>query len=116
MNFATYTFNKNYFLFNTEMVNTLDLNKITDDSVVVFPNNIYKGEPVKEPHTKNDPIDTNTVYWLTMGKRVKHPLHTSKFGRLPPGMEFGNECPFGYCYGPQSGRNYNLPPGCHKPR
>lgn len=111
MNFATYTFNRDYFLFNAEKVNKLDLNTITDDSVVVFPNNLYKGEPVMEPHFTRDPVDTNTVYWLTMGERVQHPLHLSKFGRRPPRGQ--GECPFGYCYGAQSGRNYNLPPGCH---
>lgn len=102
MNFATYTYNNDYFLFNNNSKNILDHNTICDDNVVVFPNNLYRGSPVSEPHFKKDPIDRNTIYWSA----GLHPSHTSKFGY--------KGCPFGYCYGPQSGRNYNLPPSCHQ--
>ena len=97
--------NRKYFPFNMGYKNFLDLNNIKDDNIVVFPLNIYKGEPVKEPETSRDPIDHNYIYCIDDSNDVKK--YSSKFER-----NCGN-CLFGYCYGSQSGRNYNLPPVCH---
>jgi hypothetical protein len=76
-----------------------------DDSTVVFPRNIYSHPPVPEPDNNSQFIDVSTVYFAD--SNYVHPLHFSKFGRY-------NGCPFGYCYGSQSGRNYNLPQYCHE--
>lgn len=78
---------------------------VVDDNTVVFPHNIYSAQTVPEPDNNSQFIDVSTVYFTDAN--YVHPLHFSKFGRY-------NGCPNGYCYGSQSGRNYNLPAHCHE--
>lgn len=111
MNYAQYSFNKNYFLFNIDdakQINPnqqLDHNTVLEDTVVIFPRHIYSGEPFPEPIKKSDPIDSSTVYYTTQSSSGAHPYFTSKFGKYP--VCCGKTlCPFGYCNGPQSGRDY----------
>lgn len=109
MNYIQYSFNKNYFLFNVDDAKRihpeqcLDHNNIPEDKVVIFPRRIYDGQPFSEPMKLSDPIDKETVYYASSG--YVHPPFTSKFGKYPNCCE-GKLCPFGYCNGPQSGRDY----------
>lgn len=132
MNFTNYTFNKNYYLYNIEDDESrekLDPNQRIDDSVrlnekiSIFPSNIYNGQPMKEPNKKSDLIDYSTTYFIHNGRKVYpnnasfgytnyqnegiFPHFTTKYGKLPPN---GKLCPFGYCSGVQSGRNYMCAP------
>lgn len=101
LNFTKYDLNKQYINFNYPQQPG-----VLDDHVVVFPHNIYSGGVVPEPDNKAQWIDQSTVYFADAD--YVHPLHFSKFGRY-------NGCPYGYCYGSQSGRNYNVPPQFHIP-
>lgn len=109
MNYAQYSFNKNYFLFNIDDAKKirpeqlLDDTNVPEDKVVIFPRNIYEGQPFSEPMKRSDPIDPKTIYYTFPG--YSHPPYTSKFGKYPSccGTQL---CPFGYCNGPQSGRDY----------
>lgn len=109
MNYTKYSFNKNYFLFNIDDAKTvhpeqmLDDTNVPEDKVVIFPRRIYEGQPFAEPMTKYDPLDLSTVYYAYRG--YDHPPFTSKFGRYASCCE-RRLCPFGYCNGPQSGRDY----------
>lgn len=127
-NFTDLSVNKNFFLYGVNNLKTLDLNTIYDDNVVVFPRNIYSGEPVAPPIKKGDIIDPSTLYIvpspydLSQIKNVYrdmdgttwniHPQHSSMFtfdSRRHETYNGGsNFCPFGYCNGPQSGRDYML--------
>lgn len=123
--------NNDYFLFSLNPLSTLDMNTITDDNVVVFPRNIYRGNPVSTPYRLEQPIDTATLYTvgndtsLKMTESAKgrpltwfeHPPFASQFtfdswkrfhGGEPIDQSYATPCPFGYCYGAQSGRNYML--------
>lgn len=104
-NFVNYDTKGGYFLYNSVIPNYLDLNKIKDDNTVVFPRNIYVGEPLPEPIFKYDKKDNSTTYEIPIGETMNHPQHLTKFG-------YDNGCPFGYCYGAHSGRNYN----CNYPK
>jgi hypothetical protein len=110
MNYAKYSFNKNYFLFNIDDAKTvhpnqlLDNTEVPEDKVVIFPRHIYKGEPFPEPMTNHDPINLGTIYYAY--PNYDHPPYTTKFGKYPHCCGLKQVCPFGYCNGPQSGRDY----------
>lgn len=93
-----YDVNDSYFLFNHQNLKTLDLNTVTDDSVVVFPRNIYTKELLAQPDHVCDPNRDTDFFYLYGREVIEHPHHFSKFDNT--------KCYFGWCYGAQSGRNY----------
>lgn len=122
MNFLQYTLNDNYFAYqinSTSYRQNLDLTTVADDSVVIFPRNIYKGEPFAEPLLVTDPRDSFTYVKVSkndlrtnvmpcdanykISTKQEHPLESSKFAKL---TTWGGLCKFGYCSGFNSAADY----------
>ncbi len=102
LNFIEYQANKKYISFCKDL-QSLNLNKIYLDEIVSFPRNIYSE---KEVIPEIDiPFQNETIYQIKYPMSL-HPQHMSKFS-------YDRGCYFGYCYGPQSGRNYGLGPDCY---
>jgi hypothetical protein len=105
MNFVNYKSDPgDKFMYLQKSTKQLNLNDVVNLPISVFPKDMYKTDSVFAPPIYDSDVrDLSTVYMMAPGKT--HPLTFSKFDY--PG------CEFGYCYGPQSGRNYGLPPWCH---
>jgi len=102
MNFIKYSPSKKYLMFNHSDLKTLNQNSVQTDTIS-FPKSLYTAEPISYNYI-SDLSKLNSTNLYSPGG--KHPLTYSTFG-------YNNGCEYGYCYGAQSGRNYNLPPQCH---
>lgn len=101
-NFLKYDINDSFFLYNMQNLKDLDINEVKDDNIVVFPRNIYQKEALAQPNTVCSPYRDPEFFYL-YGREVKmHPDYYSKY-------DYGR-CFFGWCYGSQSGRNYQCIP------
>jgi len=136
--FVPYDLKDDYFAYNIQSMDwkprqKLDQNVIFDDNTVIFPRNIYGGEPIHPPVFMRDRRDKDFYVKLSESKRYpplndkkvikteefenydesvdysvdaryKHPLYHSWFKKP---VTWGGLCRFGYTAGNQSGTSYN---------